>query len=127
MSEQCRKDFGEASEKLSDNKEINIDLLSSNYEGFVNHIVSNNKITSEELRRNFGETSDEFRTKYGDGKALLLFIIALKPKISAKEASKMIGVSDRTVETYLASLKETILERVGSDKGGYWKILITKK
>lgn len=55
---------------------------------------------------------------------MLLFLIALNPEISAVEASEKIGVSNRTVETYLAQLKETILQRIGLDTGGYWKIRI---
>jgi len=55
---------------------------------------------------------------------LLLFLIALKPEISALEASEKIGVSDRTIESYFAQLKETILQRIGPDKGGYWKIIV---
>jgi ATP-dependent DNA helicase RecG len=55
---------------------------------------------------------------------LLLFLIALNPEISEVEASEKIGVSDRTVETYIVQLKETILKRIGPDKGGYWKITI---
>lgn len=55
---------------------------------------------------------------------MLLFLIALYPEISAVEASEKVGVSDGTVETYIAQLKETILKRIGPDKGGYWKVTI---
>lgn len=113
VSEEIRKKFGVISEKLTNDLKNNIDVLTNFYSSFVDFVAFENNISSEKLRRNFG-----------DKKALLLFLITLKPEISAVEASEKIGVSDRTVETYIAQLKETILKRIGPDKGGYWKITI---
>lgn len=124
ISEKLRTNFGLASEKIKEDFKNNLQVLDDEYEAFIDFVALENKITSEKLRSSFGETSENFRREFGDKKALLLFLIALRPEISALEASSKIGVSDRTVETYLAQLKETILQRVGPDKGGYWKIKI---
>ncbi|WP_416349553.1 hypothetical protein [Proteiniphilum sp.] len=43
--------------------------------------------------------------------------------MSAKELSKSLQVTDRTIEREVQKLKKMkILEHVGSDKGDYWKI-----
>lgn len=45
--------------------------------------------------------------------------------ISASEMAKTIGITERAVEKQLAKLKEKdIVDRVGPDKGGYWKIIM---
>jgi ATP-dependent DNA helicase RecG len=122
ISEKLRRTFGELSEKLSTDFEQNLKVLANGYTVFIDILAHENKITSEELRRNFGETSEEFRKRFGDKKALLLFLIALNPTISAIEAANKVKASSRTVENYIAQLKKNVLKRVGPDKGGYWKI-----
>jgi ATP-dependent DNA helicase RecG len=124
VSVKLRSNFGVTLEKVWESPKEISSILSSDYDVFIDFIALENNITSEKLRRDFGETSKEFRRKFGDKKALLLFLIALKPEISALEASEKIGVSDRTIESYFAQLKETILQRIGPDKGGYWKIIV---
>lgn len=43
--------------------------------------------------------------------------------ISAKDISVLLHVADRTIERDLHKLKNMgIIERIGSDRGGYWKI-----
>lgn len=122
ISKELRRTFGDVSEKINNDPKNNFEVLSFEYGLFIDFLTIENKITSEELRRNFGETSEEFKKKFGDKKALLLFLIALHPELTAVEASSKIGVSDRTIETYISQLKENNLERIGPDKGGYWKI-----
>lgn len=117
------KDVGENREpfqslkfQLSDNPDENLNLLHLNYTAFTGFLQENLGITSGTLRRFFG-----------DKPALLLFLIAIDSKISANEASKFMGVSSRTVETYIAKLKEQgILERVGPDYSGEWVIKSTE-
>ena len=119
-----RRKYREASEKISTNPERNLELLATVYNDFVDFAASENNVTSEKLRRIFGETPEDFRRKFGDKKALLIFLIVLEPQISAVAASEKTGVSDRTIETYLADLKGRIIERIGPDKGGHWKIVV---
>ena len=45
------------------------------------------------------------------------------PKISAKKLSELVGISSRKIEENIRKLKEEkIIERVGSNRGGYWKL-----
>ena len=45
------------------------------------------------------------------------------PKITVKELAKMLSVTERTIYRQIEILKtENKIERVGSDKTGYWKI-----
>ena len=44
--------------------------------------------------------------------------------ISALQISKEIGISQRKTQENIAKLKELeVIERIGSAKGGYWKVL----
>jgi ATP-dependent DNA helicase RecG len=46
-----------------------------------------------------------------------------QPKISSADLSNKINISSRKIETNIAKLKNMgIIERIGPDKGGYWKI-----
>jgi len=51
-------------------------------------------------------------------------MIAMNPSISAVKAAEVLGVCSRTVQTYLTDLKESVIDRIGPDKGGKWKIII---
>ena len=55
--------------------------------------------------------------------ALILYILIRNPKLTLVEVSKKISKSPRTVERAVAQLvKNGQLKRVGSKKGGYWKV-----
>jgi len=123
-SEKLRSSFGVTSEKISNDPAKNMEVLVKKYGAFIDFAAIEMNTTSEKLRSNFGVTSDDFRSKFGDNKALLLFLIAVEPQISAVKAAERIGVSDRTVETYISHLKGKYLDRVGSDKEGHWIITI---
>ena len=61
-----------------------------------------------------------------DTERKLLHLIAEDEFYTAAEASLLMGVSKRTVERSLASLKKKgLIMREGSDKRGYWKIMIS--
>ncbi|MDR1336021.1 MAG: HTH domain-containing protein [Tannerella sp.] len=51
-------------------------------------------------------------------------IITQFPAITVKEMAKMLSVTERTIYRQIEKLKtDGKIERVGSDKSGYWKIL----
>ena len=59
-------------------------------------------------------------------KIALKIYSALKdnPYITANELSVKLEVSLRTVKNHLALLKQKgLIERIGSDKSGYWEII----
>jgi ATP-dependent DNA helicase RecG len=50
--------------------------------------------------------------------------IAENRLITAEELVEIVGINLRNIKSNIAKLKSLgILERVGADKGGYWKIL----
>ena len=54
----------------------------------------------------------------------VLELISNNAKITVAELRQRTGKAERTVKRALASLKEKgLIERVGSDKTGYWKVL----
>lgn len=129
-SEETKNSFGVNIEKLrsalkkqpTDLESVMI-LLSDNYEGFLHFVSENFGETSEKLRRDFGETSERLRRGLGDKVVVLLLLIIFDKNITAKEAAKIIGVSDRSVENYFTKLRsENIIERIGADFGGYWTL-----
>ena len=55
----------------------------------------------------------------------ILEVLVVDPKMSQKQISKKLGISFYTVKEYINKLKsEGLIERVGSAKGGYWKLRV---
>ena len=60
--------------------------------------------------------------------SLVLQLLVGKPDITSDEIAEQLKVTRRTVERNLESLKKKgIIERIGSKKDGYWKIIKTKE
>ena len=56
-------------------------------------------------------------------KEKVIDIITQMPAITVKELSKMLSVTERTIYRQIEILKtENKIERVGSDKAGYWRV-----
>jgi len=69
---------------------------------------------SEKRRRNVGETSEK-----------ILAAIRKNKFITIAELAEEINISSRSIERNLKKLQEQhLLQRNGSDKGGYWELLI---
>ncbi|WP_031446050.1 RNA-binding domain-containing protein [Arenibacter algicola] len=72
------------------------------------------------------EKASEETSEKVSGKTSEKIITLLKEdnKRTAKELSKIIGVSDRAIEKQIAKLQQQgKLTRVGSDKAGHWKVM----
>ena len=53
----------------------------------------------------------------------ILNILREHPQTSRKELSKIIGITEDGIKKQLAKLKkEGMIERIGADNGGYWKV-----
>lgn len=64
----------------------------------------------------FVETTKKSREK-------ILSLIQFNPEITMGELAESIGISVKAIEKQIALLKrENRIERIGPDKGGYWKI-----
>jgi len=58
-----------------------------------------------------------------DNETRILEILQTKPYSSATVLASMTGLSSRSVQRYLKSLREkNRIIRIGSDKGGYWQV-----
>lgn len=53
----------------------------------------------------------------------ILNVIAENPKITQKQMAEQLKITTRQISRILKDLKEKkIIERIGSDRKGYWKI-----
>jgi len=54
----------------------------------------------------------------------IIDLIEQNPKVTGEKISKLIGIRADTVRDNISVLKtKGLLERIGPDKGGYWKII----
>ena len=55
----------------------------------------------------------------------ILKMIINNPQVSIDEMRIALDVTDRTIARYIYDLKENkVIERIGPDNGGFWKILL---
>lgn len=87
--------------------------------------VTFKKEKQETTAQNITENcTDNFTENCTDNEIKLLELLKINPNITQVELSNKLNVSRRTISTLLANLKEKKkIERVGSDRKGYWKIL----
>lgn len=82
---------------------------------------------TDEIRMKFGINSDEIRNKFGVNILKTVELIAQNPEITAEAIAEKLKLTQRTIENYLAKLKENgYLERLGSKKDGRY-IIIKRK
>ncbi|MDO4277350.1 MAG: ATP-binding protein [Lachnoclostridium edouardi] len=69
------------------------------------------------------KVTDRVTVKVTDNERDLLLLLAEDPGYTMPKLSKKMGISRKTVAQRLKQLKEKgIIERIGSDRKGYWKI-----
>lgn len=79
---------------------------------------------SEISQADVGDMSEKGQGDVGDVSEEILKELKKSPDLSAKQLAGLLGITDRTVERQVAKLKEqNLLERVGSARGGYWKVM----
>ncbi len=73
----------------------------------------------------FGKVTDRVTEKVTDEECTLLSLLAEDPGYTMLKLSERMGISRKTVAQRIKQLKEKgIIERIGSDRKGYWKIKI---
>ena len=84
--------------------------------------------TPEFTQKIHPENAGRFTQKtIGKTAQAIIDAIVADPKVTRKALADLIGKSEDTVKYHLASLQERqIIVHVGSDKGGYWKVLFKK-
>jgi ATP-dependent DNA helicase RecG len=82
---------------------------------------------SERFRKEFGTISERIRNDFGSEIASVFELISINPAMTAVQIAEKIGKTSRTVEMYLAKLKDGgIIVRRGPKLGGYWEIIQKK-
>ncbi|WP_281296934.1 ATP-binding protein [Flavobacterium limnophilum] len=114
--EQVRREFGLLSDRIALGKEKNIAFLRGNYGVFT-----------EEIRKKFGINTEEIRKKYGRNAIDILMLFMLEPSIRSKDIAVILELAASTIEKVIAKFKDDeVIEREGSTKSGYWKIIEQK-
>ena len=73
---------------------------------------------------NVGETVGESsRVKLSKNQNLILQLLLEDKELSIEKMAESVGITTRSVERNISILKDKgFLERVGSDRAGYWKV-----
>lgn len=80
---------------------------------------------AEGLRKDYGKIAERLRKDFGENIFNTFNAIVENPSYTAEEIADRIGKSPRSVEIYLAKMKEaSIIERKGPNLGGRWVIRI---
>ena len=88
----------------------------------INGLVSDISETDEEQQKN--SIAIDSVSVNVSVKEKIIDIITQMPAITVKELAKMLSVTERTIYRQIEILKtENKIERVGSDKTGYWKFV----
>ena len=68
--------------------------------------------------------TDAYTDKFTDIEIRILELVRKEPRISQSRLSEEIGISKRTITKNMNELqRRNILQRIGNNKSGYWKIL----
>ena len=72
-----------------------------------------------------GQISGQKRPPGINGRSFeIIALIKENPYISRKELSDKLGINGSAVQKYIVKLKAAgIIERIGADRGGYWRII----
>ena len=55
----------------------------------------------------------------------VMHLILDKPDITRKEMAGSLGINESAIQKHVEKLKEKgVIERIGGDRGGYWKVLV---
>jgi len=94
-------------------------VFSEDFNGFMVTIFSER---ATRISKNVPENVPENRLDS------IVKLIKKNKEISMLEISKLLNVNQKTIKRDIQILKtEGIIERIGPDKGGYWKILKLRK
>lgn len=92
-------------------------------------VADSGKIVGNQLLkppRNHADTTQKTTqksTQIISTKERILDLLREDPNLTRNEMAKLLGKSQNTIKAYLAALKsEGWVERIGSDRKGYWKV-----
>lgn len=118
------KEFGEGVDRMFNEME-NAGLPDPEYtdNAFMLNVTIRNGVINEVIKDNNEAINEVIKSTLNTNEQTVLELISDNPKITKPEMKEKTGLSMSTVERAIKSLKEKgIIERVGSNKTGYWKI-----
>lgn len=81
----------------------------------------NERFTSEE--KQVTDVTEKVTEKVTDIEAKILELVSDDPAITTSKLADILSVTRKTISTHMKSLREkNIIERIGSDRKGYWSI-----
>jgi ATP-dependent DNA helicase RecG len=111
VTENDTENFGNDTENVTDVTENDTENLTNVTENLAN------------VTENFGNVTENVTDDVTDKCHRILEIIIANNQISTQKIAEEMSVTRRTVSRHIELLKEKkLLERIGPDKGGYWKI-----
>lgn len=78
------------------------------------------RATQKTIQKTTQKTTQKFSTKEH-----ILRLLKEKPRLTRAEIAAALGKSEHTIKGHIAQLKKKgVLHRVGSDRNGYWEVLV---
>ena len=116
-------------EKIQEKYRKNTEKIREKYRDTSGILHNINNLLTNDLQDKYINNIDKIQKKYGKSflknSIQLLALIETNPYISSSVMAKELGVCISTVDKCLAGLKaNNLLQRVGSNRDGRWKILI---
>lgn len=89
----------------------------------IQYDENGNIITVQKKQTEKSDFTENFTENFTEKQKQLIAIVAEDPAITTTEISNLMGCSRTTVSTVISELKKLgVIERVGSDKKGTWKV-----
>ncbi len=112
-------------ERFGVNEESSVERFGVNEESSVERFGVNEESSVEKFDVNV-ENADSSQKTVGRTAQKILDYVVADPSITAENLAGKIGVSKRAIEKNIKNLRELgVLIREGSDKSGYWRVIIS--
>ena len=81
-------------------------------------------IDTKQVTEKVTEVTEKVTEKVTDIEAKILELISDNPAVTTSKLADMLSVTRKTISTHIKTMKKNnVIERIGSDRNGYWKIL----
>ncbi len=118
------KEFGEGIDRMF-NEMKNAGLPEPEYtnNAFMLNVTIRNNTNGSENGSDDSENGSDIIINLTDNEKLVYKVIASNPEITRQKMIETLGLSIRTLDRVIKSLKDKgVIKRIGSDRGGHWSI-----
>jgi predicted HTH transcriptional regulator len=82
------------------------------------------KATQKTTQKTTQKQHSNNKRKLSNSEQIILKNISINPFITSNELSKIVGITADNIRVNISKLKaKGLLERIGADKSGYWKVI----